>query len=248
MARHYPPGVAAEIDPSRYPSLVAMFEESFKAHAARKACICMGKAMTYAELDVTSRAFAAWLQEQGLQARRPRRHHDAERAAISGGDRRRSARRHDVVNVNPLYKPRELEFQLKDSGAEVIIVLENFASVLQEALPLTDVKHVVIASMGDMLGRVKGAVVNGVVRHVLTAAILGGQAGGSSAPSTASVGHPDGPAPTAATVRVAAPTRYSQNSYAASRTRMTSTQTNETSRTRIRRSAKSPPPMRKRSR
>ena len=70
------------------------------------------------------------------------------------------------MNVNPLYKPRELEFQLKDSGAEAIFVLENFASVLQEALPHTPVKHVVIASMGDMLGAVKGTLVNTVVRHV----------------------------------------------------------------------------------
>ena len=71
-----------------------------------------------------------------------------------------------VVNVNPLYKPRELEFQLTDAGAEAIIVLENFAAVLQQALPNTPVKHVVVASMGDMLGRVKGALVNAVVRHI----------------------------------------------------------------------------------
>ena len=71
-----------------------------------------------------------------------------------------------MVNVNPLYKPRELEFQLNDSGAEAIVVLENFASVLQEALPQTSVKHVVVASMGDMLGMLKGALVNFVVRHV----------------------------------------------------------------------------------
>ena len=71
-----------------------------------------------------------------------------------------------MVNVNPLYKPRELEFQLTDSGAEAIIVLENFAAVLQEALPSTPVKHVVVASLGDMLGRVKGMLVNAVVRHV----------------------------------------------------------------------------------
>ena len=71
-----------------------------------------------------------------------------------------------VVNVNPLYKPRELEFQLADSGAEAIVVLENFASVLQEALPRTQVKHVIVASLGDMLGSLKGVIVNGVVRHV----------------------------------------------------------------------------------
>ena len=164
--KHYPPGVPAEIDPSRYPSLVAMLEESFQANAAKQACVCMGKSMTYAELEAASRAFAAWLQSKGLQRgarvaimmpnvlQYPVAIAAILRAGLIG------------VNVNPLYKPRELEFQLKDSGAEAIVVLENFASVLQEALPRTDVKHVVIASMGDMLGMVKGTLVNTVVRHV----------------------------------------------------------------------------------
>lgn len=164
--KHYPPGVPAEIDPSRYPSLVAMLEESFQTHAAKDACVCMGKTLTYAELDAASRAFAAWLQSKGLQRgarvaimmpnvlQYPVAIAAILRAGLTG------------VNVNPLYKPRELEFQLKDSGAEVIVVLENFASVLQEALPHTDVRHVVVASMGDMLGMVKGTLVNTVVRHV----------------------------------------------------------------------------------
>ena len=164
--RHYPPGVPAEIDLARYPSLVAMFEESFKANAARQACVCMGKTLTYAELDRASRAFAAWLQSKGLQRgarvaimmpnvlQYPVAIAGILRAGMTG------------VNVNPLYKPRELEFQLKDCGAEAIIVLENFAAVLQEALPHTGVKHVVIASMGDMLGTLKGTLVNTVVRHV----------------------------------------------------------------------------------
>jgi long-chain acyl-CoA synthetase len=164
--KHYPPGVPAEIEPSRYPSLVAMLEESFQTHAAKDACVCMGNTLTYAELDAASRAFAAWLQSKGLQRgarvaimmpnvlQYPVAIAAILRAGLTG------------VNVNPLYKPRELEFQLKDSGAEAIIVLENFASVLQEALPHTDVKHVVVASMGDMLGMVKGTLVNTVVRHV----------------------------------------------------------------------------------
>ena len=164
--KQYPPGVPAEIDPSRYPSLVAMLEESFQTHAAKQACVCMGKTLTYAEIDAASRAFAAWLQSKGLQRgarvaimmpnvlQYPVAIAAILRAGLTG------------VNVNPLYKPRELEFQLKDSGAEAIIVLENFASVLQEALPHTDVKHVVVASMGDMLGMVKGTLVNTVVRHV----------------------------------------------------------------------------------
>ena len=164
--RHYPPGVPATIDPSRYPSLVAMLEEGFKAYADRDACVCMGKTLTYAELDETSRAFAAWLQSRGLKR--------GARVAIMmpnvlqypvaiAGILRAGC---TVVNVNPLYKPRELEFQLTDAGVEAIIVLENFAAVLQQALPRTPVKHVVVASLGDMLGSVKGMLVNTVVRYV----------------------------------------------------------------------------------
>jgi long-chain acyl-CoA synthetase len=164
--QHYPPGVPAEIDISRYPSLVAMFEESFKANAAREACVCMGKSLTYAELDAASRAFAAWLQSKGLQrgARVAIMMPNVLQytVAISGILRAGLT----VVNVNPLYKPRELEFQLRNCSAEAIIVLENFAAVLQEALPQTDIKHVVVASLGDMLGTLKGTLVNTVVRHV----------------------------------------------------------------------------------
>ncbi len=164
--RHYPPGVPAEIDPTRYPSLVAMFEEGFTAYAAREACVCMGKSLTYAELDEASRAFAAWLQSRGLKR--------GARVAImmpnvlqypvviSGILRAGCV----VVNVNPLYKPRELEHQLTDAGVEAIIVLENFASVLQQALPNTPVKHVIIARLGDMLGRIKGTLVNNVIRYI----------------------------------------------------------------------------------
>jgi long-chain acyl-CoA synthetase len=163
---HYPPGVPAEIDATRYASLVAMFEESFRLYASRAACACMGTTLTYAGLDEASRAFAAWLQSRGVKP-------GARVAlmlpnllqypvAIAGTLRAGCV----VVSVNPLYKPRELEFQINDAGCEVIVVLENFAAVLQEALPQTQVKHVVIASMGDMLGFVKGAVVNGIVRHI----------------------------------------------------------------------------------
>jgi long-chain acyl-CoA synthetase len=164
--RHYPPGVAADVDTTLYPSLVAMFEDSLKAYAEREACICMGKTLSFAELDAASRAFAAWLQSRGVKRggcvalmmpnllQYP--------VAIIGTLRAGCA----VVNVNPLYKPHELEFQLNDSRAETIVVLENFAATLQQALPNTKVKHVVVASMGDMLGQFKGAVVNGVVRHL----------------------------------------------------------------------------------
>ncbi len=164
--RHYPAGVPADIDTARYPSLVAMFEESFKAYAAREACICMGKTLTYAGLDAASRAFAAWLQSRGVEpgARVAIMMPNVLQypVAIAGALRAGCA----VVNVNPLYKARELEFQLNDASAEVIVVLENFAAVLQQALPHTNVKHIVVARMGDMLGAVKGTVVNGVVRHV----------------------------------------------------------------------------------
>jgi long-chain acyl-CoA synthetase len=164
--RHYPPGVPAEIDPDRYPSLVAMFEVGFKTYATRQACVCMGKALTYAELDEASRAFAAWLQGRGIKpgarvaVMLPNLLQYA--VAIPGILRAGCV----VVNVNPLYKPRELELQLADSGAEAIVVLENFAHVLQQALPHTQVKHIVIARLGDMLGALKGAVVNSVVRYV----------------------------------------------------------------------------------
>jgi long-chain acyl-CoA synthetase len=164
--QHYPPGVPADIDPTRYPSLVAMFEESFQANAAREACVCMGKTLTYAELEAASRAFAAWLQSKGLQrgARVAIMMPNVLQYAVAIAGILRAGM--TGVNVNPLYRPRELEFQLKDCGAEAIVVLENFAAVLQEALPLTDVKHVVVASMGDMLGALKGTLVNAVVRHV----------------------------------------------------------------------------------
>ncbi|MEI9804426.1 MAG: long-chain-fatty-acid--CoA ligase [Pseudolabrys sp.] len=161
-----PPGVPAEIDPSLYPSLVAVFEESFKTHRARDAFICMGKTIDYGELDDASLAFAAWLQSKGLKrgarvaVMMPNllQHPVAMTGILRAGM--------TVVNVNPLYKPRELEFQLKDCGAEAIVVLENFAHVVQEVLPQTAVRHVVIASMGDMLGTLKGAIVNLVVRRI----------------------------------------------------------------------------------
>ena len=164
--KNYPPGVPAEIDPARYASLVAMFDESFRQFRGRDAFICMGKSISYDQLDRQSAAFGAWLQSIGLQR--------GARVAIMLPNLLQSpvcmlgALRAGmtVVNVNPLYRPRELEHQLNDSGAEVIIVLENFASVLQHALANTIVKHVVIARMGDMLGLIKGTIVNAVVRHI----------------------------------------------------------------------------------
>jgi long-chain acyl-CoA synthetase len=164
--RHYPPGVPAAIDAARYPSLVAMFEESFRTYAARAACACMGTTLTYGALDAASRAFAAWLQSRGIErgARVALMMPNVLQYPIAIVGTLRAGC--TVVNVNPLYKARELEFQLNDAGAEVIVVLENFAAVVQEALPRTQVKHVVIARFGDMLGTLKGSVINGVVKHV----------------------------------------------------------------------------------
>jgi long-chain acyl-CoA synthetase len=164
--KDYPPGVPAEIDTSQYPSLVAMLEEGLAKYSARKAFICMDKALTYAELDELSRAFAAWLQSKGLkQGARVAvmlpnvlQYPVATLAILRAGM--------TVVNVNPLYTPRELEFQLKDSGAEAIIVLENFAVTLEHAMAHVGVKHVVVARMGDLLGLLKGTIVNFVVRHM----------------------------------------------------------------------------------
>jgi long-chain acyl-CoA synthetase len=164
--KHYPPGVPAEIDPARYGSLVEIFDECFRRYADQQAFACMGKAITYAELERASRAFGAFLQARGLKK--------GDRVAVMMPNILQCPvatlailrAGMTVVNVNPLYKPRELAFQLKDSQADTIIVLENFASVVQEALPESNIKHVVVASMGDMLGSLKGAIVNLVVRHI----------------------------------------------------------------------------------
>jgi long-chain acyl-CoA synthetase len=163
--KNYPPGVPAEIDPSTYPSLVAIFEESFKAHRGKKAFICMGASISFDELDSASRAFGAWLQSKGLKrgARIAIMMPNVLQYPIALAAILRAG--YTVVNVNPLYTPRELEFQLKDAGAEAIIVLENFAHTLANVIAKTSVKHVVVASMGDLLGLIKGMIVNYVVRH-----------------------------------------------------------------------------------
>lgn len=164
--KSYPPGVPAEIDLSNYQSLAQLMEESFKKYAGRPAFVCMGKSILYAELDAMSLQIAAWLQTKGL----PKGARVAVMmpnvlqypAAMVGIIRAGFT----VVNVNPLYTPRELEHQLKDSGAEAIFILENFATTLEQVISKTAVKHVVVASMGDLLGTVKGTIVNLVVRRV----------------------------------------------------------------------------------
>ncbi|MEW6761739.1 MAG: long-chain fatty acid--CoA ligase [Pseudomonadota bacterium] len=164
--KSYPPNVPAEINPDQYGSLVHLLEESFSKYADRKAYVCMDKFLTYGELDAYSKKLAAWLQSRGMQ-RGARvaimmpnvlQYPVAIAAVLRAG--------YTVVNVNPLYTPRELEHQIKDSGSEAIIVLENFAHTVQQVMGKTPLKHVVVASMGEMLGGVKGLLVNFVVRNV----------------------------------------------------------------------------------
>jgi len=163
--KQYPPGVPADIEPTQYASLVDLLEESFTKFADRKAFICMDKSISYRDLDQMSVALGAYLQSRGLQ-RGARvaimmpnvlQYPVATAAVLRAG--------FAVVNVNPLYTPRELEHQLKDSGAEAVIVLENFAHTVQQVIAKTPVKHVIVASMGDLLG-FKGVIVNLVVRRV----------------------------------------------------------------------------------
>ncbi|MGY3695351.1 long-chain acyl-CoA synthetase [Bradyrhizobium sp. USDA 3240] len=163
--KHYPAGVPADIDVTQYSSLVELLEESFKKFADRKAFICMDKAITYRELDEMSTALGAYLQSKGLQkgARVALMMPNVLQYPIATAAVLRAG--YAVVNVNPLYTPRELEHQLKDSGAEAIIVLENFATTVQKVLPNTAVKQVIVGSMGDLLG-FKGVIVNLVVRRV----------------------------------------------------------------------------------
>ncbi len=162
----YPEGVPSDIDFSQYSSLVGLMEESFARYAERTAYSYMGKNISYAQTDAESQALAAYLQSLGLDKgdrvaiMMPNvpQYPVAVAAILRAG--------YVVVNVNPLYTPRELEHQLKDSGARAIVIIENFASTLEKCIAQTPVKHVVLAAMGDRLGLLKGAVVNHVVRKV----------------------------------------------------------------------------------
>ncbi|MES3025390.1 MAG: AMP-binding protein, partial [Pseudomonadota bacterium] len=164
--KSYPSGVPAEINPDQYKSLVQLLEESFKKFSSRNAYVCMDKYLTYAEVDTYSQRMAAWLQSRGLQkgARVAIMMPNVLQYPIAIAAILRAG--YTVVNVNPLYTPRELEHQLNDSGSEAIIVLENFATTLEQVLPRTPVKHVVVANMGEMLGFPKSLIVNFVVRNV----------------------------------------------------------------------------------
>jgi long-chain acyl-CoA synthetase len=163
--KSYPPGVPAEIDYRQYQSVGDLVDKKVVEFSDRPAFHCMGRTISFGELDRLSRAFGVWLQSKGygkgarvaLMMPNCLQYPVALYGTLRAGG--------IVVNVNPLYTPRELEHQLKDSGAEVIVILENFATTLEEVLARTPVKHVVVASLGDMLG-VKGMIVNFVVRNV----------------------------------------------------------------------------------
>jgi len=162
----YPEGVPSDIDASRYSSLVTLMQEGFHQFAERTAFSFMGKDLSYADLDNQSQAMAAYFQSLGL-AKGDRiaimmpnvpQYPIAVAAILRAG--------YVVVNVNPLYTPRELEHQLKDSGSQAIVIIENFASTLDKCIAQTAVKHVVMCAMGDRLGYLKGSLVNYVVRNV----------------------------------------------------------------------------------
>lgn len=161
----YPKGIPADIDVTQYTSVVALMEESFKKYASRGAYNFMGKESTYAQTDSLSQALAVYLQGLGL-AKGDRvavmmpnvpQYPVAVAAILRAGL--------VLVNINPLYTPRELEHQLKDSGSKAIVILENFAVTLEKCIGATQVKHVVLCAMGDQLGLIKGALVNYVVRN-----------------------------------------------------------------------------------
>jgi long-chain acyl-CoA synthetase len=164
--KQYPAGVPAQIQVDLYPSLVALMEESFTKYRNLPAYLFMGKTVTFGQVDDASRALAAYLQSLGMDkgdrvaVMLPNvpQYPVVVAAILRAG--------YVAVNVNPLYTPRELEHQLKDSGAKTIVILENFAGTLAQVIHAVPTKKVVLAAMGDMLGLIKGAIVNHVVRKV----------------------------------------------------------------------------------
>ncbi|KIQ27107.1 long-chain fatty acid--CoA ligase [Variovorax paradoxus] len=164
--QNYPAGVPEEIDPEQYRSLPHMFEEAFGRYKDRPFSVCMERWMNYGELDVLSKALGAWLQSKGLApgARVAIMLPNIPQFAVTMCGVLRAG--YTCVNVNPLYTARELEHQLKDSGATAIVILENFASTLEQVIERTPVKHVVMTSMGDLLGGLYGAWITLAVRHL----------------------------------------------------------------------------------
>ncbi len=165
--RNYPDGVPKDIDPHGYESLVQFFEECFRKYSDLPAFECMGKAITFSELDRLSYHFAAFLQSElklkkgdriAIQMPNLLQYPIAAFGALRAGL--------VVVNTNPLYTSREMEHQFKDSGTKAIVILENFASNLQKIIQNTEIEHVILTEIGDQLGGLKGKVVNFVVKNI----------------------------------------------------------------------------------
>lgn len=164
--KSYPADTPHTIHPEQYSSLTALLEESFKKHSTNPYTVCMDQWMTYGQLDVASAAMGAWLQSRGLQpdARVAIMLPNIPQFPVTMSGILRAG--YTCVNVNPLYTARELEHQLVDSGATVIVILENFAHTLAEIIDKTAIQHVVVASLGDMLGSFYGAWLTFAVRHL----------------------------------------------------------------------------------
>lgn len=162
----YPPGVPHEVHPEQYRSLGHMFDEAFQRYAERPFSVCMEQWMSYAQLDRQSKAMGAFLQSQGLEpgAKVAIMLPNVPQFAVTMCGVLRAG--FTCVNVNPLYTARELEHQLKDSGATTIVILENFATTLQQVIERTPIQHVVITSMGDLLGGLYGTWITLAVRHL----------------------------------------------------------------------------------
>ena len=163
---NYPNGIPANIDPDAYSCLLDMILETFDKYRKKPAFTCMGKSLTFDQLDKYSKAFGAYLQSRGLEKgdkialmmpnmlQYPIALFGALRAGMI------------VVNTNPLYTPREMNHQFTDAGVKAIVIAENFASNLEKILPGTSIKTIITTSIGELLGTVKGAVVNFVIRKV----------------------------------------------------------------------------------
>ena len=163
---HYPPGVPHDIHPEQYSSLTQLLEQSFKTHSQSPFSVCMDRWMSYGELDSLSAALGSWLQAQGLApgARVAIMLPNLPQFSVTMAAVLRAG--YTCVNVNPLYTARELEHQLKDSGATTIVILENFAHTLAEVIAHTPIQHVVLTSLGDLLGPVYGRWMTFAVRHL----------------------------------------------------------------------------------
>jgi acyl-CoA synthetase (AMP-forming)/AMP-acid ligase II len=164
--KNYPPGVPHDIDTTQYKSLTDLLERAFREHGNSPFSVCMNRWMSYKQLDELSTAMGAWLQNKGLEpgSRVAIMLPNLPQFAVTMAAILRAG--YTCVNVNPLYTPRELEHQLKDSGATAIVILENFAATLQDVIDRTAVQHVVLASIGDLLGPINGRWLSFAVRHL----------------------------------------------------------------------------------